>query len=118
MPPRAEPPETGRGRGERGGGGGGGERAGGRGFRGSDRGFGGGAIPAGGPALAVGHMGHSPPLPAAHVEAIGVRRPGYGHAGMPIRPYSNHVVVELTQGMIYHYDGTSSSCSPSLESCN
>ncbi|KAN0132399.1 Piwi domain containing protein [Lactarius tabidus] len=171
MPPRADAPEAGRGRGGRGGGdrgrgrgrggggggdrggfrgggdrggGGGGDRGGFRGggdrggggggdrggFRGGgdrgrgrgrgrgDRGFGrggnrgrgapfpAGGLPAGGPALLVGPAGHSPPptLPAAHVVAMGERRRGFGHAGTPIRLYSNHVAVELNLGMIYHYD--------------
>ena len=95
--------ERGRGRGR-----GRGERGGGRG--GGDRGFGrGGAFPAGpphaGPPLSVGQ----PSLPAAHVEATGVRRPGFGNAGTPIRLYSNHVEVQLNLGMIYQYDGTSNS---------
>ncbi|KAI9467356.1 hypothetical protein BJY52DRAFT_1349881 [Lactarius psammicola] len=98
MPPRVAPPEGGRG--ERG------------------RGFGhGGDLLANGPSLSVvGHGGPSPPLPAAHVGAIGVRRPGYRNAGTPIRLYVNHVTTELTQGMIYHYDGTSNAGPPSLSS--
>src|SRR6266702_4234083 len=119
MPPSVAPPEGGRGRGGRGGGDRGGGR--GRGERGGGRGSGGGgfsrggyrgrggALPTGGPS------GPPPPLPAAHVEPIGSRRPGYGNAGTPIRLYSNHVAVELAQGMIYHYDGTSNPCPPSLE---
>ncbi len=128
MPPRVAPPEGGGGGGDRGGFRGGGDHGGGRGrgvrgggrggesrgfSHGSNRGRG-GALPAGGPSLSVGHAGPPPPLPAAHVEAIGVRRPGYRNAGTPIRLYSNNVAVELTQGMIYHYDGTSNHCPPSL----
>ncbi|KAF8268490.1 argonaute-like protein [Lactarius quietus] len=75
----------GRGRGERGGGRGGGDRGFGRG---GNRGRGGappaGGLPTGGPPLTVGHAGPSP-LAAAHVEAVGMRRPGYGNAGTHIR---------------------------------
>ncbi|KAH9023196.1 argonaute-like protein [Lactarius hengduanensis] len=128
MPPKVAPPEAGRGGGDHRGGfrGGSGDRGGGggrgRGERGGGRGGGGGGfgnrgrggvLPAGGPSLSVGHAG-PPPLPAAQVEAIGARRPGYGNAGDPIRLFSNHVAVELAQGMIYHYDGTSN-LSSSLE---
>ena len=107
--------------GDRGGGRGRGERGVGRGFgHGGNRGRGGalptGGLPAGGLALSVGHEGSPPPLPAAHVEAIGSRRPGYGNAGMPIRLISNHVSVDLKPGMIYHYDGTYNSRPSSLES--
>jgi hypothetical protein len=47
----------------------------------------------------------TPPLPLDHVDAIGVRRPGYGNAGRYTKLVANHVEVELKQGMIYHYDG-------------
>ncbi|KAF8268486.1 hypothetical protein EI94DRAFT_1151486 [Lactarius quietus] len=32
------------------------------------------------------------------------RGPGYGNAGTPIRLISNHVAVQLTEGMVYQYD--------------
>jgi hypothetical protein len=157
MPPRAAPPEAGRGRGGRGGGRGGerggergggrsrgrgggrgGERGGGRGgdrgggrggFRGGFRGGGdrgagrgrggggrgrgrgagsgaGGATPAGGPQLLTGREGSPPRLPADHIQAVGVRRSGYGNAAeRRIMVYSNHVNVELDQGTVHHYDG-------------
>ena len=157
MPPRADPPEAGRGRGRGRGGGdrgrgrgrgggdrggdrggfrGGGDRGFGRGRGGGDRGFGRaggdrghgrgggdrgfgrggnrgrrGGFPAGGPPAGgpVARAGSSPSLPAPHVEAVGVPRPSYGSAGTSTRVISNHVEVQLTQGMIYHYDGASSS---------
>lgn len=89
----------GHGRGDRGGGRGRGNRGatrGGERGRGRGRGAGAGA-PAGSP----------PPLPAVHVEAIGVKRPGYGNRGEWISVVSNHVEVRLDQdqGYIYHYDG-------------
>ena len=88
----------GRGRGDRGGGHGRGNRGapGGERGRGRSRGAGAGA-PAGSP----------PPLPAVHVEAVGVKRPGYGNRGDWISVVSNHVEVRLDQdqGYIYHYDG-------------
>jgi hypothetical protein len=111
MPPRADPFEAGRGCGGRGGGDrGGGSSGGDRGGFCGGGGFPAGGHPAGGPA--VGRVGVSPSLPAPHVEAVGVPRPSYGNAGMPISLYSNHVEVQLTQGMIYHYDGASSSSIP------
>ena len=102
MPPRVDSPEASRGSG----GGGSGNLS----FsRGGNRGRGGGFLaggpPAGGP---VGHPGSSSSLLAPHVEAVGVPRPSYGNAGTLIRLYSNHVEVQLTQGLIYHYDGASS----------
>lgn len=91
----------GHGRGDRGGGRGRGNRGATRGGeRGRGRGRGAGAG-AGAPA------GSPPPLPAVHVEAIGVKRPGYGNRGEWISVVSNHVEVRLDQdqGYIYHYDG-------------
>ncbi|KAI9448014.1 argonaute-like protein [Lactarius indigo] len=76
MPPKAAPGESGRGRGGRGGRGGG------------DR----------GPAV------QRSLIPAAHVEAIGVKRPGQGTGGRPIEVFTNNFATELDQGTIYHYD--------------
>ena len=150
MPPRADPPEAGRGgRGrERGGFRGGGDRGFGRGRGGGDRGGGRegedrgrgrgrgrgggnrgggrgggdrgcgrggnrggrGGFPAGGP-LAGGRADSSSSLPAPHLEAVVVPHLSSGNAGTPITVYSNYVEVQPTQGMIYHYDGASSSSS-------
>ena len=44
-------------------------------------------------------------VPAAHVAAIGVKRPGQGTGGRPIEVFTNNFVAELNQGTIYHYDG-------------
>ncbi|KAI0289730.1 argonaute-like protein [Russula brevipes] len=44
-------------------------------------------------------------LAAAHDQAIGVGRPGYGTEGRQIKLFSNHVEVKFDHGMIYHYDG-------------
>ncbi|KAH9045386.1 argonaute-like protein [Lactarius pseudohatsudake] len=90
MPPKAAPGESGRGRGGRGGRGGG-DRGGGRG--------GGDPIPtSGGPAV------QRSLIPAAHVKAIGVKRPGQGTGGRPIEVFTNNFATELDQGTIYHYD--------------
>jgi hypothetical protein len=96
----------------------GGERGGSRGgFRGDargrdERGVGrsrgdrGAARGGGGRSRGRGTGASNPPLlPAPHVQAIGVRRPGYGNSGQWIKLKSNHVEVTLDQGTIYHYDG-------------
>jgi eukaryotic translation initiation factor 2C len=49
--------------------------------------------------------GRTGPLPAEHVQAIGVKRRGYGNAGKLVRLRSNHIEVNLKQGTVYHYDG-------------
>src|SRR6267142_2185101 len=115
MPPRVAP-DGGSGRGGRGGRGRGGDRGRG-GFRGDGRGRGdrgrgrgdrgaprGGGGRGRGRGAAVGPT-TPPPLPAAHVEALGVKRPGYGNRGQWIALESNHVEVKLSKGIIYHYDG-------------
>ncbi|KAH9179683.1 argonaute-like protein [Lactarius sanguifluus] len=122
MPPKAAPGESGRGRGGRGGRGGGdrgggrgggdrggrggGDRGGGRGG-GGDRGRGGwrGASPDRGGSPSRGGPG-GPPRGgrAAHVRAIGVKRPGQGTGGRPIEVFTNNFATELDQGTIYHYD--------------
>lgn len=106
--------------GDRGGAGRGGDRGGGRGgFRGDGRGRGdwgrgrgrgdrGGPRGGGGRSRGRGAPVGSttpPPLPAAHVEALGVKRPGYGNRGHWIALESNHVEVKLNKGIIHHYDG-------------
>jgi eukaryotic translation initiation factor 2C len=134
MPPKDAPGEYGRGRGrgggrggERGGRGGfdrGGGRGGGRGGRAGSPGRGGpppggppprgaprggfrGGPPTRGAPLPVGTPAVSRTLaPAAHVQAIGVKRPGHGTAGRLVEVFTNHFASELNQGIIYHYDGT------------
>lgn len=44
-------------------------------------------------------------IPAAHVKAIGVKRPGQGTAGRKIEVFTNNFATRLNQGTIYHYDG-------------
>jgi eukaryotic translation initiation factor 2C len=102
MPPRA-PPDT------RGGGGGGrGGRGGGRGGpRGGPPPRGG---PRGGPPQAGPAGGRSTPsgpsaLPGTHVQAVGVKRPGYGTAGRAVTVFSNFFKVSLPESVIHHYDG-------------
>ena len=51
-------------------------------------------------------------IPAAHVRAIGVKRPGHGTGGRTIEVFTNNFATELNQGTIYHYDGTYLFCSP------
>lgn len=111
----------GRGRGDRGGPRGGADRGGPRGGGGRGRGrgaiidAGGAVVEAGGaivetsgyplpvnPTLFSGRTG---PLPAEHIQAIGVKRRQYGNAGKVIKLRSNHVEVQLNQGTVYHYDG-------------
>ena len=87
----------GRGGFDRGGGRGGGDRGGGRGGPPPPRG---GAFRGGGPPAVARSL-----VPAAHVHAIGVKRPGHGSAGRPLDVFTNHFAMELNQGTIYHYDG-------------
>ncbi|KAF9247291.1 argonaute-like protein [Melanogaster broomeanus] len=93
MPPRTEPG----GRGGRGRGGGGPPRGGGGPPRGapSPRGASG---PPGIPASASGA------LPGSHVQAVGVRRSGYGTAGKPITVSANFFNIALPECNIHHYD--------------
>jgi eukaryotic translation initiation factor 2C len=44
-------------------------------------------------------------IPAANVQAIGVKRPGHGSAGRGIEVITNYFETELKQGTIHHYDG-------------
>lgn len=92
MPPRGDP----------------GARGGGRG-----RGRGGparGGPPRGGPPGAPARATSSAPppsgaLPGAHVQAIGVRRSGYGTAGRAITVFSNFFTMASPERNIHHYDG-------------
>ena len=108
----------GRGRGNwggrsRGGPRGGADRGGFRGGGGGGRGRGAdveasGAIEAGGlplpniPQLSAGRTG---PLPADHIQAIGVKRRQYGNAGRWVKLRSNHIEIKLKPGTVHHYDG-------------
>ncbi|KAG6333722.1 hypothetical protein ID866_5365 [Astraeus odoratus] len=91
----------------RGGGGGGGPgpgRGGGGGpGRGGGAGRGGRGMP---PPAATGGTSAAPStvLPEAHVQAVGVRRSGYGKAGRPITVTSNFFNISLPKGNIHHYD--------------
>ena len=42
---------------------------------------------------------------AAHVETIGVKRPGYGQIGRPINVTTNHFECDIPENIIHHYDG-------------
>ncbi|KAH9077159.1 argonaute-like protein [Lactarius deliciosus] len=111
--------------GDRGGRGGGGDRGGRGGWRGAspDRGGspsrgGPGGPPRGGrggppqrggpPSRAIPTSGgpavQRSLIPATHVKAIGVKRPGQGTGGRPIEVFTNNFATELDQGTIYHYD--------------
>lgn len=41
----------------------------------------------------------------AHVQTIGVRRPGVGQGGRKIQIATNNFVCEPPQDIIHHYDG-------------
>ncbi|KAH9035273.1 argonaute-like protein [Lactarius hengduanensis] len=118
MPPKPPPEGFSRGRGRgRGRGrdrGGGGDR---RGWRGRGRGS---SSDRGGPSGPPGRGGNTtratpfpvsggpaiqrPLIPAAHVTATGVKRPGHGTGGRPIEVFTNSFEIELNQGTIYHYN--------------
>jgi hypothetical protein len=42
---------------------------------------------------------------AAHVQTIGVRKPGYGREGRPFSVLTNHFAATITDNIISHYDG-------------
>ncbi|KAG8746116.1 hypothetical protein FRC10_005982 [Ceratobasidium sp. 414] len=50
-------------------------------------------------------VGPAPPAPvAAHIQTVGVKRPGFGTAGRPITVLVNHFVCTIPTGTAYHYD--------------
>lgn len=76
------------------------------------RGRGGGARggpPRGGPPGATARATSSVPpsgaLPGAHVQAVGVRRSGYGTAGKAINVLANFFTIASPESNIHHYDG-------------
>ena len=44
---------------------------------------------------------------AAHVQTIGVKKPGYGREGRPFSVFTNHFGAQITDNIISHYDGLS-----------
>lgn len=42
---------------------------------------------------------------SAHVQTIGVKRPGFGTGGKVIQVTVNAFEAKVTDGVIYHYDG-------------
>lgn len=98
MPPR--PPPRG---GARGGGGpGGGPPRGAAPPRGSaPPPRGGTRLPLGGPPQVAGP---GQVVLAAHVQTIGVRKPGYGKEGRPFSVFTNHFGAQITDNIISHYD--------------
>lgn len=77
------------------------------------RGRGGGARggPRGGPPSAAARATPSAPpsgaLPGTHVQAVGVRRSGYGTAGRAINVLANFFTMASPESNIHHYDGAS-----------
>lgn len=92
MPPRGDPARGGGGRGR-----GGGARGG-----------------RGGPPSAAATSSAPPSggLPSAHVQAVGVRRSGYGTAGRAINVSANFFSMASPESNIHHYDGAP--CVPSV----
>lgn len=43
----------------------------------------------------------------SHVATVGVRRPGFGVAGKPIRVTANYFRTTIPDRVIHHYDGSS-----------
>ncbi|KAH7914195.1 argonaute-like protein [Hygrophoropsis aurantiaca] len=95
MPPRGAP-------GQAGGGGRGGGRGAPRG--GGPPGRGGGPPRGGAPVAIGGPVTPGGALPGNHVQAVGVKRPGFGTAGKPIVVASNFFNISLPDSIIYHYD--------------
>jgi len=97
MPPKGDP----------------GARGGGRGRGGARGGPPRGGPPRGGPpgaAARASATSSAPPsgaLPGAHVEAVGVRRSGYGTAGRVINVLANFFTMASPERNIHHYDGAS-----------
>lgn len=42
---------------------------------------------------------------ASHVEAVGIKRPGFGLQGRPLEVHTNHFECSTPEGIIHHYDG-------------
>lgn len=103
MPPKGDPgARGGRGRGR----GGGPPRGGppGGGARGGPPSRGG---PPGAAARATSSAPPSGALPGAHVQAVGVRRSGYGTAGRAMNVLANFFTMASPDSNIHHYDGAS-----------
>lgn len=70
-----------------------------------------GGPPRGGPPGAAARATSSAPpsgaLPGAHVQAVGVRRSGYGTAGRAITVLANFFSMASPDSHIHHYDGAS-----------
>jgi eukaryotic translation initiation factor 2C len=60
----------------------------------------------GGPPPTAGGAGRGAQLALAqHVQAIGVKKPGYGREGRPFQVFTNHFGAEISENIISHYDG-------------
>ncbi|KAG8218577.1 hypothetical protein J3R82DRAFT_4218 [Butyriboletus roseoflavus] len=78
------------------------------GARGSRRGGARGGSSRGPPGPAARAAASAPPsgaLPGAHVQAVGVRRSGYGTAGRTITVLANFFAMASPESNIHHYDG-------------
>ena len=80
-------------------------RGGGRGA-GAGGGGAGAVVRGGGPAGRSGGIAGAP-LPAAHVQTIGVKRKGFGTLGQVVEVMTNHFPLDIPQEIIHHYDGLS-----------
>lgn len=61
----------------------------------------------GGAPLRGGPPTNGTSLIASHVEAIGVKRPGFGVQGKVIEVNTNHFACSIPEATIHHYDGSS-----------
>lgn len=59
----------------------------------------------GGPPGSAGRGIAAPPLLPDHVQAIGVKKPGYGREGRPFQVFTNHFGATITDQIMSHYDG-------------
>ncbi|TFY72934.1 hypothetical protein EVG20_g92 [Dentipellis fragilis] len=85
------------------------------------RGRGGPPPRGGGPALRGGPAprgGAVQGLALAHVESIGVKRPGFGNAGRALEVYTNHFTTDIPTETIHHYDGKTLLTFPNLLDVN
>lgn len=51
----------------------------------------------------------------SHITTVGVRRPDFGTGGKSLPIFVNSFVTTIPEGIIHHYDGTSSTFNENME---